>query len=128
VRKRYGEYVLEFLKSSPDGGVVNIGCGMDSCFSRINNGRVRFHDLDLWLRGLLKGIVNFKMRKELHLGKDATFYFGIRESREMGDGIRESLFLMTGLILILRKRSSSGSGLWGALNCSGRCNGRFITG
>lgn len=47
MRKRYGEYVLEFLKSSPDGGVVNIGCGRDSCFSRINNGRVRFHDLDL---------------------------------------------------------------------------------
>jgi len=38
---------------------------------------------DLWLKGVLKGIVNFKMRKELHLGKDATFHFGIGESREM---------------------------------------------
>ena len=155
---------MEFLKSSPDGVVVNIGCGLDSRFSRIDNGRVRFYDLDLpdvigikrrffeesdryqfiassvldygwmasllqtgggpflfvaegvfmylhredvkslvlelqsefpgselvcevfndrWLKGALKGIVNFKMRKELHLGKDATFHFGIRESREM---------------------------------------------
>jgi len=162
--KRYDEYVTEFLKSSPDGVVVNIGCGLDSRFLRIDNGRVRFYDLDLpdvigikrrffeetdryhlipssvldygwmapllqacdgpflfvaegvfmylhredvkslvlelqsrfpgselvcevfndlWLKGALKGIVNFKMRKELHLGKDATFHFGIRESREM---------------------------------------------
>jgi O-methyltransferase involved in polyketide biosynthesis len=39
--------VIEFPMSSPDGVVVNIGCGMDSRFSRINNGRVCFHDLDL---------------------------------------------------------------------------------
>ena len=45
--KRYDEYVMEFLKSSPDGVVVNIGCGLDSRFSRIDNGRVRFYDLDL---------------------------------------------------------------------------------
>jgi len=38
---------------------------------------------DLWLKKPLKGLINFKMRKELHLGKDATFHFGIRESREM---------------------------------------------
>ena len=162
--KRYDEYVTEFLKSSPDGVVVNIGCGLDSRFSRIDNGRVRFYDLDLpdvigikrrffeesdryhfipssvldydwmapllqtsdgpflfiaegvfmylhkedvkslvielqsrfpgselvcevfndlWLSKPLRGLVNFKMRKELHLGKDATFHFGIRESKEM---------------------------------------------
>ena len=164
VRKRYDEYVTEVLKSSPDGVVVNIGCGLDSRFSRIDNGRVRFYDFDLpevieikrrffegtdryqfipssvldydwmvqllqtcdgpflfvaegvfmylhradvkslvlelqsefpgselvcevfndlWLKGGLKGIVNFKMRKKLHLRKDATFHFGTRESREM---------------------------------------------
>jgi len=35
--KRCGEHVIEFLKSSPDGVVVNIGCGPDSRFSRIDN-------------------------------------------------------------------------------------------
>jgi len=39
--------VIEFPMSSPDGVVVNIGCGLDSRFSRIDNGRVCFHDLDL---------------------------------------------------------------------------------
>lgn len=38
---------------------------------------------DLWLKKPLKGLINFKMRKELHLGKDVTFHFGIRESREI---------------------------------------------
>ena len=172
--KRYDEYILEFLKSSPDGVVVNIGCGLDSRFSRIDNGRVRFYDLDLpdvigikrrfveetdryhfipssvldydWmtpllqtgggpflfiaegvfrylhredvkslvlelqsrfpgselvcevfndllLKGALKGLVNFKMRKELHLGKDATFHFGIRGGREMEEWNPGIMFL-----------------------------------
>jgi len=39
--------VIEFPKSSPDGVVVNIGCGLDSRFSRIDNRRVRFYDLDV---------------------------------------------------------------------------------
>ena len=45
--KRYDEYVIEFLKSSPDGGVVNIRCGLDSYFSRIDNGGCVFMNLDL---------------------------------------------------------------------------------
>ena len=34
-----------------------------------------------------KKMVNFKMRKELHLGKGATFHFGIREMEELNPGI-----------------------------------------
>ena len=37
----------------------------------------------LWLSKPLKKIMNFKMQKELHLGKDATFHFGIRDSNEL---------------------------------------------
>lgn len=45
--KKYDEYAEEFLKRSPDGVIVNIGCGLDSRFHRIDNGRVVFYDLDL---------------------------------------------------------------------------------
>lgn len=45
--KRYDEYAEEFLKRAPDGVIVNIGCGLDSRFHRIDNGRVAFYDLDL---------------------------------------------------------------------------------
>ena len=171
--KQYDRYVFDFLENSPDGVVVNIGCGLDSRFMRVDNGRVMFYDLDLpevidikkqffeeneryhfislsvldhdwmsivakhegpflfmaegvfmylhredvqslilklqskfsgselvcevfnsiWLKKPLKKIMDFKMQKELHLGKDATFHFGIRNSKEIEewhDGI-ESL-------------------------------------
>jgi O-methyltransferase involved in polyketide biosynthesis len=45
--KRYDEYVQSFLKENPDGILVNIGCGMDSRFHRVDNGRMTFIDLDL---------------------------------------------------------------------------------
>lgn len=45
--KKYDEYVTTFLKVNPDGIIVNIGCGMDSRFYRIDNGKVTFFDLDL---------------------------------------------------------------------------------
>lgn len=45
--KQYDQYVRDFLVQHPDGLVVNIGCGMDSRFERIDNGKVVFFDLDL---------------------------------------------------------------------------------
>jgi O-methyltransferase involved in polyketide biosynthesis len=45
--KKYDEYAISFLKENPDGIIVNIGCGMDSRFQRVDNGRVTCFDLDL---------------------------------------------------------------------------------
>jgi len=45
--RKYDEYAVEFLQSCPDSVVVNIGCGMDTRFFRIDNGCCRFFDLDL---------------------------------------------------------------------------------
>lgn len=169
--KKYDNYVRDFLKIHPEGVVVNIGCGLDSRFYRIDNGKVRFYDLDLpeviklkrhffeetdryrmiassvldygwmdeisihsgpflfmaegvfmylegedvkslvltlrerfpgselvcevfnslWLKGLLGSMVLFKLRRRMHLGKDAVFRSGIRRSGEMEEwhpGIR----------------------------------------
>jgi O-methyltransferase involved in polyketide biosynthesis len=144
-------------------GAVNIGCGLDSRFIRIDNGRVVLYDLDLpeiiaikkaffleteryhmvassvldfgwmatvlrhkgpflfmaegvfmyldgkdvrslvleiqkkfpgselvcevvnsvWLSSPLKKILDFKMQRQVHIGKDAMFRSGIRDGREM---------------------------------------------
>jgi len=45
--KKYDDYARNFLQKFPDGVVVNIGCGLDSRFLRIDNGRVVLYDLDL---------------------------------------------------------------------------------
>ena len=41
------EEVNEFLKKYPDSTVVNIGSGLDTTFSRTDNGRVLWYNLDL---------------------------------------------------------------------------------
>ncbi|MFY9800663.1 MAG: class I SAM-dependent methyltransferase [Methanoregula sp.] len=161
--KKYDDYARDFLQRFPDGVIVNIGCGLDSRFLRIDNGQGIFYDLDLpeiieikkdffdetsryhliassvldygwmemvrqhtgpflfmaegvfmyldgkdvrllvlkiqekfpgselvcemvnslWLRPLVKKMLDFKMQRELHLGKNATFRSGIRNGREM---------------------------------------------
>jgi O-methyltransferase involved in polyketide biosynthesis len=45
--KKYDEYANSFLIENPNGIIVNIGCGMDSRFQRIDNGRMTCFDLDL---------------------------------------------------------------------------------
>ena len=36
-----------FLQLHPNGTIVNAGCGLDTTFERVDNGRVRWFDLDL---------------------------------------------------------------------------------
>jgi methyltransferase (TIGR00027 family) len=43
----YDDITRDFLSRHPGGTVVNLGCGMDSRFFRIDDGRVLFFDLDL---------------------------------------------------------------------------------
>lgn len=45
--KKYDEYANSFLKENPNGVIVNIGCGLDSRFLRIDNSRMTCFDLDL---------------------------------------------------------------------------------
>ncbi|NEO01715.1 MAG: class I SAM-dependent methyltransferase [Moorea sp. SIO3I7] len=162
--KRYDDYARNFLERSHDGIVVNIACGLDTRFHRIDNGKVIFYDLDLpeviavkkkllpeteryrfipssvlnyewmeaikelkadsvlfmaeglfmylqeeevkslvlklqstfpgceiiaefvnaaWLKPPLQGIMNRKLQRDLQFGKDATFKFGIRDSKDL---------------------------------------------
>ena len=40
-------YARDFLSRHPEAVVVHIGCGLDSRFDRVDNGRVEWYDLDL---------------------------------------------------------------------------------
>lgn len=44
---RFDRYVRDFLTRNPDGVVVHIGCGLDTRFDRVDNGRVEWFDLDV---------------------------------------------------------------------------------
>lgn len=45
--KKYDTYAINFLQDHPAGVIINIGCGLDTRFFRIDNGQVQFFDLDL---------------------------------------------------------------------------------
>ncbi|MDF0528362.1 class I SAM-dependent methyltransferase [Tsukamurella sp. 8F] len=43
----FDQYVRDFLARHPDGTVVDLGCGLSTRFDRLDNGRVRWFDLDM---------------------------------------------------------------------------------
>lgn len=45
--QKYDQYALENHSSHPHSAIVNLGCGMDTRFQRIDNGRLVLFDLDL---------------------------------------------------------------------------------
>jgi O-methyltransferase involved in polyketide biosynthesis len=44
---KFDSHVRDFLSRNPDAVVVHIGCGLDTRFERVDNGRVDWFDLDL---------------------------------------------------------------------------------
>jgi O-methyltransferase involved in polyketide biosynthesis len=44
---KFDSHVHGFLKRDPDAVVIHIGCGLDTRFERVDNGRVEWFDLDM---------------------------------------------------------------------------------
>lgn len=45
--REFDRFTQDFLARHPDAVVVHIGCGLDTRFERLDNGRVEWYDLDL---------------------------------------------------------------------------------
>jgi O-methyltransferase involved in polyketide biosynthesis len=45
--REFDRYARDFMDRCPEAVVVHIGCGLDSRFERVDNGRVEWYDLDL---------------------------------------------------------------------------------
>jgi O-methyltransferase involved in polyketide biosynthesis len=45
--REFDRFARDFLTRHPDAVVVHIGCGLDTRFERVDNGRVEWYDLDL---------------------------------------------------------------------------------
>lgn len=43
----FDKKIKEFIKVNPSGTIVNVGCGLDTTFDRIDNGMISWIDLDL---------------------------------------------------------------------------------
>lgn len=40
-------YIGEFIRENPQAVCINIGCGLDTRFYRVNNGKIKWYDIDL---------------------------------------------------------------------------------
>ena len=64
--------VKTFLAHNPDGIVVNLGCGLDTIFDHIDNGKCRFVNVDF------PEVIEFRQKlfdpkeREINIGKDAN--------------------------------------------------------
>jgi O-methyltransferase involved in polyketide biosynthesis len=45
--RKFDDHVRDFLARNPNGVIVHIGCGLDTRFERVDNGRVEWFDLDM---------------------------------------------------------------------------------
>lgn len=96
--KKYDEYARSFLSLHADGMVVNLGCGMDSRFMRIDDGNVTLCDLDL------PDMIAFKKRfiqptERYHMIGTSVFDIPWRE--HVTEYARPVIFLAEGLFMYL---------------------------
>jgi len=97
--RRYDEYAKSFLLEHRRGVIVNIGCGMDTRFSRIDNGEVNFFDLDL------PEVIQIKRQlmeenQRYHMIASSVFDYGWMEQIVMQPG-QSALFLAEGVFMYL---------------------------
>lgn len=65
--REFDRYAQGFLGRHPEAVVVHIGCGLDSRFERVDNGKVEWYDLDL------PEVIG--LRRELIGGEGARYHF-----------------------------------------------------
>lgn len=107
---KFDSQACNFLKKNPDGVVVHIGCGLDTRFERVDNGRVDWFDLDI--------PEVMAMRQKLIPGENSRYHTLATSVFEAGwlDEVsrfspRPCMFLAEGYSHILMKRRSKGYSL-----------------
>jgi methyltransferase (TIGR00027 family) len=97
--RKYDQYAQEYLARRPCGVVINLGCGMDTRFQRIDDGELRLFDLDL------PEVIGLKRRilvESEHYCMIATSVFDYRWMDQVAAAQGGSLlFLAEGLFMYL---------------------------
>ncbi len=92
--------VKEFIREHPKATIVNIGCGMDTTFSRIDNGQIMFYELDL--PNIIEIRKNFYTDTDRHITIKSSFltteYF---KQIKLQDGL---LFLAGGVLMYFSEK------------------------
>ncbi len=93
---QFDRFAREFLVRNPDGAIVHIGCGLDTRFERVDNGRVEWYDLDLpEVVELRQKLVSWDMER-YHLLSGSVFDVAWMEALQ-AHSQRPKLFLAEGV-------------------------------
>lgn len=97
--KKYDQYITEFIREHPEAAIINIGCGLDDRFQRIDNGKIEFFDLDL------PDIINikkqiFKETDRYHFIDQSVLDFSWMKQVEQ----KELLFIAEGVFMYLQEK------------------------
>lgn len=100
--KVFDEIVKGFLSRSPDCVIVNLGCGLDTRFSRIDNGRCTWYDLDF------PEVIDIRKRFFEETERYRTIASSVLDFKWMDDVRRNHpgksyLFLAEGLFMYLQE-------------------------
>ncbi|MBL7112115.1 MAG: class I SAM-dependent methyltransferase [Bacteroidales bacterium] len=64
--RKYDSFAINFIKSQPDGIIVNLGAGFDTRYWRMNNERIKYFEVDLpevieAKKTLIGDLINYEM-------------------------------------------------------------------
>ncbi len=97
--RRYDAYAREFTQRYPDGVIVNLGCGLDTRFHRIDDGHIILYDLDLPEMIELKRTMLSEGPRCHFIACSVLDFQWMQVLRELGP--RPFLFLAEGLFMYL---------------------------
>lgn len=100
--RKLDDYAREFLSRHPRGVVLHLGCGLDSRYTRVDNGEVTWHDLDL------PEVIDLRKKFFEETHRYHMIPSSVTDLRWMGTVPRESravLVIAEGLMMYLEERA-----------------------
>lgn len=98
--REFDSIIRDFIQQHPRATVVNIGAGLDTTFNRVNNGRIRWYDLDVPEVIRLRGELMPESREEV-IPKSMFDESFLNDIRLPQDGI---LFLAGGVLMYFEEQ------------------------
>lgn len=81
----FDQAVKAFLKQHPDGVIVNLGAGLETAFSRVDNGRCTWVDLDLPEVIALREKLLPPQNRQYYIAKSALDFSWMQEVKQYGN-------------------------------------------
>ena len=91
--------IRDYLKDHPEAAVVNMGCGLDDTFQKINNGLCKGYNIDMPDVITIREEILLKNDREVNIGCDLNDYSWMDKI----DGTKGAIFFAAGVFYYFKK-------------------------